>query len=403
MLGEQAGAVLQTPSARDPEVLHRRAEELLDEMMLGSVDAAAAGSQPNAGAYSRGGGSFKQEAAALRAEVAALLRKKVVFSQVSPDNRLRPIRHVDHTNGERALPATADAAGRTEAAPALSAAPAPALRPARPDVEPALPPESGVPERAEAAAPRGGKRAVPAIAVPDMPLELSEAHELQDEIARLYEEVNQVLATRREVTGHALSLLREARTIVYTQPDRLYRARHNVRQVHTILERAKQNRQSSSAHGLRLFGYLLFWFLFCTAGIVLVLWYRDVIQGLGAPDSTWSLHSLPFLLTVFAGGIGGALGATAALVGQIRERRGFDRQYSIRYLIQPIMGVVLGIFVYLATNLFYNALAVDFVRSIWLRFTPVLLGLLVGLWQELVYSLLYRVVALLSLRPRRRA
>jgi hypothetical protein len=233
-------------------------------------------------------------------------------------------------------------------------------------------------------------------------VEVVKARALLEEIAGLYAEVNEVLTSRREVTGHALALLREARTIVMTQPQQTGKATYNIRQVRSMLERARQNRQSSSRNTLRLILYLFGWFLACLAGATLLYLTQDTVRGLFAPTTALRLHVVPFLLAVLVGGMGGVLGAVAGLINHTRERQIFDRQFSIRFTIQPIMGVVLGATIYALLALAYHYMEVDLVANPVLIVVPVLAALMAGLWQELVYSLLYRLGNVFAPGSRRR-
>ena len=51
---------------------------------------------------------------------------------------------------------------------------------------------------------------------------------------------------------------------------------------------------------------------------------------------------IPLLLASFMGGIGGGLGALETLPSYLRHRQVFDDQHNVHFLIQPILGVVLG-------------------------------------------------------------
>ncbi len=230
--------------------------------------------------------------------------------------------------------------------------------------------------------------------------------ELEVEIDEIYAHVNRLQAKRREVTGHALSLLREARVILQTQPERYGRAEYNVRQVRMILERAREGRRRSLRYGVLLFAYLALWLTVCAGAMTSLYLYGVEIQiilteVLGS-GSRLAAHSMPLLWTLFAGGAGGALGAAASLVVQMRQGQEFDRQYALRYTIQPVMGVVLALATYFLCNLIFNAVAVDLTAEVVTSAIPAVLAFAAGLWQEMVYTLLYRLTGIFRLSSSRR-
>ena len=63
----------------------------------------------------------------------------------------------------------------------------------------------------------------------------TDAQLIEEEIISLYEAIDRVRETRRENTGHALSLLREAREIISAEPQRIERAHYNIEQAKQII------------------------------------------------------------------------------------------------------------------------------------------------------------------------
>jgi hypothetical protein len=381
------------PAVTDQDVaaLHHQAEYLLDEMEMGAADGAAFEHE----AYVTGNGSQHNGAAEdshpfpsvdVSAEDAIGLSRregnslpqdaaqpvKAARSQVLPESALPSIRRRPHPRRPqpalpRSLnsPATGSAGIASEASPVLSS-------PMRRRVAP-------ISTKIDSSSPS---------------ISATQVQELEEEIAALHDQVKRLQKGRRDLTGHALSLLREARAILHTQPERGGRAEYNVRQVRTLLERSSESRRRSARYGVLLLLYLSLWLMLCVGGLTALFLYgaalRDILVDVSGPRSGLSIHTLPLILTLLAGGTGGVVGAIVSLVGQLRQGQEFDSQYVARYIIQPIMGVILALLIYLACLFLVNLLGLGFTDSSLIQVFPALIALPAGLWQELVYALLYR-------------
>ncbi len=232
------------------------------------------------------------------------------------------------------------------------------------------------------------------------------AFALEEEIRQLYAAITQEMSARQGLTGHALSLLREARTIVLTQPERLARAQSNVHQVRALLEAAQEERRRSRRAGLTLLLYLcavlalsvaMLGFLYTNAGQV-----TRFSQSFWGDGSRLALYTPPFLWAFWAGGAGASLSALRSLLSDLRIGQLFDGRLTLRYLLQPVMGFVLAVLTFLAVAFVLNTLAIRWVAHRWLQFIPPVLAFLAGYGQLLVYGLLFQFLRFLTFRPRRR-
>lgn len=96
------------------------------------------------------------------------------------------------------------------------------------------------------------------------------------------------------------------------------------------------------------------------------------------------------------GGIGGAVGALYSLWWHVADRQDFDRQYLMWYIVQPIMGMVLGGIIYLAIAagfLVLQATPAVGPTNIGSWLMPSLLACLAGFRQNFVYEVLDRIMA----------
>ncbi len=234
----------------------------------------------------------------------------------------------------------------------------------------------------------------------------AEAQLIEEEIAGLYEAIDRFRETRRENTGHALSLLREAREIISGQPQRIERAQYNIQQAKQIIERAKLSRSRSRGIAFRTFGLLILWLAGLGGlGAALYLYPLDVneIIGLISSNMGWNTsHYYPLLWTVATGGIGGCLGAISFLFERMRVHEEFDRQYILRSMIQPLMGIVLGLIVYGLLVALFNSLDASIIGHPVTTYLPAALALPIGIWQVYVYAAIFRITRLLTFQRRRR-
>lgn len=253
-------------------------------------------------------------------------------------------------------------------------------------------------------APALGK--VPAPATPPVSLTAGQIRFLDEEISELHGEVKRVLAARRDVTGHALSLLREAREILLVEPHRLGRAEYNIVQVRAMLERADEGRRQSSRRGFRVLLYLSLWLAGTVGmGVALFLYAGELSRAAGLLFGSGSrvvAHLLPFLWVIVTGSAGAVVGAILGFLAHIRSGQDFDRQHVVRFAIQPVMGVVLGVLLYVLFSALFAAMQIDMTARSITRALPIVLALPAGLWQEWIYASIYRMSGFFTLRPRRR-
>ncbi len=229
---------------------------------------------------------------------------------------------------------------------------------------------------------------------------------VEEEIAGLFKAINSHKEVRRENTGHALALLREAREIVLSEPHRIERAEYNIQQARLILDRARLSRRQSRLLALRTVWRLILWLAILGGlGAALQLYPHSVdeIVSRVAAILRWEVTPfVPALWAVVAGGAGGCLGTISFLVERMRIHQEFDDQYILRSTIQPLMGVVLGLLIFAVLAVVFNSLDASLRIHPLTTFLPAAIALPVGLWQEYVYALIFRLTRLLTFQRRRR-
>ena len=234
----------------------------------------------------------------------------------------------------------------------------------------------------------------------------SDSQLIEEEIAGLYEAIERFRETRRENTGHALSLLREAREIIAGQPHRMERAQYNIQQARQIIERAKSSRSRSRGIALRTFALLFLW-LAALGGLGTVLYLyplevNEVILLISSSTGWNTSHYYTLLWTVATGGIGGWVSTISFIFERMRVHEEFDRHYILRSMIQPLMGVILGLICYVILVVLFSILNASVIGHPVTAYLPAALALPVGFWQVYVYAAIFRVTRILTFQRRRR-
>lgn len=228
---------------------------------------------------------------------------------------------------------------------------------------------------------------------------------LEEEINLLYNEVPRVLGSNKKLTDQALTALRSARELLWTAPERLVDAEYQVNQVKAILERHRLSGEWGRVYGRRLLIYEVTWLVLFLGGFLAVQLGQDSImrwlRGItGAEaDATYIGVIIPFVTSLMWGGIGGVVGALYSLWWHVSEVQDFDKRYNMWYLVQPVMGFVLGGIVYLIIGTGFLALqgtapTVESARGV--QMFPALVAVLGGFRQKFVYELLERIIRVLT-------
>ncbi len=276
------------------------------------------------------------------------------------------------------------------------------------------------PMEVEAAPPGPGGEATLELPEPEAPpatlareeiiLRISEEHfkELEKEIGQLYDAVPRVLASHQEAADEALTALHEARALLWGSPERLVDVEYRVGQVKTLLERHKLSAKWASIYGRRLLIYETVWlFLLLGAFVGVQLGQTRLLDWISAvvgsqADTTFVGILVPFLNSLVWGGIGGVVGALYSLWWHVSHLQDFDKRYNMWYLVQPIMGLVLGGIVYLIIATGFLALqgsvpTAEAARGV--QMFPSLVAVLGGFRQKFVYELLDRIIRVLTPTP----
>ena len=297
----------------------------------------------------------------------------------------------------------------SEPMPVSSEAPSDALVPIRAETKSILPPDSGE-EPAPPAPPASPERTEDqkTIIVQRMDAMFDQGWQkaLHQQIDDLYKQVATEFSSPPEKAERALSLLREARQVLLETPEEYVAAEYRTMQVRAMLDRVRESRKQSGYYGPRILVYETAWLVVLLAGLILAAplarWLTLIAQT-GVANEAALLNIYPILNTMIWGGIGGVVGALYSLWWHISEQQDFDRHYLTWYLVQPLLGLVLGGIVFLLMAGGFLLLQVNLQdpnAATAARLLPYLTAVLAGFRQNFVYEQFNRLMALFTPAPR---
>ncbi len=221
---------------------------------------------------------------------------------------------------------------------------------------------------------------------------------LSARIDDLYRQVTKVLSGKQDIAEVGMGELREARRILLEEPEKYVDAEYKVYWVEGLIRRAENSRKTSSKYGVRLFLYELA-FLIVYGGLFLTLmlapgylqWVVNSFFGTTASTSSVTQYS-DLWAALLWGGIGGVVGAWYHLWWHVSQLQDFDPQYTMWYLVQPLMGSILGALVYLTLQAGLLAMSVPASAAGPVHALPLLLAGMAGFRQNFVYGLIDRLI-----------
>lgn len=236
---------------------------------------------------------------------------------------------------------------------------------------------------------------------------------LLQQINLLYEQVTASLSTREELARRSMDLLSEARDLLLLgEASDFNLAERRLNEVRMMLKRVQQTRRWANTYGWGLFAYEMALF-----GIFIAVLLFDqhiaewtsmmtgtytVVNGVAQLTKSMSLIFPPWS-TMIWGGIGGVVGALYSLHWHVAELQDFDKQYSLWYVVQPLMGLILGGIIHLVvvTGLLALIPATDSAGgpAIALQWFPALVACLAGFRQKFAYEFLDSVMKALGRQP----
>jgi hypothetical protein len=432
-----------TASSRDaygeesPEALRRRADVLLDEMMLGGIDTGAAG--PHTSGSATGSGNGNGAAHWPHADEMELDYDGASHSS-SPNGGYggddpaggEPLLP-PHPAGSRLISAEERYAQLTGAEPAAQVPPAdrPMSSPAgasfqpesasgaassgvtgndRPEAEAVAAYAGDSPLYSASGAGTGGSPAVRRQA-PSLASQMAvgmrganrsnllprnneiDSDTVQQEINELLRAISTSLPAGNEAVERSRHLLGKAQTLLQSDPTRTAEVDYYLQQVRRIVQRTQQTAQWSSLYQKRVTVYLWAWLLLAGMIVAAVALYTGAVtefftQLVDMPELERIVQQAPVVL---AGAFAGVLGASLSALFHIqrrsrREHSYFDRKYGLRGLLLPLLGMFFGLLLALGAAIIYLLVDIDPALQAWAVAVPAVLALVVGFGQEWMYG-----------------
>ena len=284
--------------------------------------------------------------------------------QVAPSSR-PPLRQI------RVLPTPPPVAEETDATAtveALMASAAPRPRPVPPPVE-----------------------SEPTYSLRPVPLQDSQEARLSEEIDSLYRRTAETVSENRALSDQCQGLLKKARAMVQSQSSSPAEVELLLERVRASLARADRSVVSSRRYGPPLVVYGVAWLVVLLLALV---FDRELAGWLGRQIGRADLVSMtglaPFWMCLVWGGIGAEAGSLYGLYRHV-VLRDFDSEHKVGYLVQPVLGVVVGALIYMLTGALFFALGEGqtFAATDVTATNPLaLVAALAGFGQRHAYSLL---------------
>jgi len=221
----------------------------------------------------------------------------------------------------------------------------------------------------------------------------ADVHSIQQEMGMLQSAIEEVLPAGHESRERSQHLLQKAHAILLQDATRSAEVDYYLQQVRTIVQRVQETAHWSNLYRSRLQTYLWGWLVLSTLVILGRYLYQEVLAAWldgSLAAGTMSLYAYNLLTAVtafFAGALGGAAGALLNLYSHANLEHGFfDRKYGLRGLILPLIGAGVGLLLCLVFGLLYYVLRMEPADYLLLGLLPAALALIFGVVQEYLYG-----------------
>jgi hypothetical protein len=180
--------------------------------------------------------------------------------------------------------------------------------------------------------------------------------QLTEEIDDLYRKTVDTVSENKALAERCQSTLKKARALLQTTSADTADVEALLERVRATLARADRSVLASRRYGPPLAGYSVLWVVVL---LLLLVFDREAAGWLGRQAGRPGLSSLidlaPYWACMMWGGMGAAAGALYGLYRHFAQRD-FDSEHKIGYLVQPVLGVVVGALVYVTAGALFFAI-----------------------------------------------
>ncbi|HEY57307.1 MAG TPA: hypothetical protein G4O04_01985 [Anaerolineae bacterium] len=234
---------------------------------------------------------------------------------------------------------------------------------------------------------------------------LQRVQELWDRVDNLHQSVKKEISSL-PLARRLLDDLQAARNYLMAGLEYYEEAERLLNEVDYRVALARRVREWSYTIGVRLLFYELAWVVVLAVGMFFLPWviYR-VGPSLGySPNAMAGPQSVLWLVvalkSVIWGGLGGVTGALYALWRHVAREQDFDKQYTMWYITNPIMGLALGAFVYLVIQAGLFSLTASAQQNITSAAMVFVLAWVTGFQQNVAYDMVRRILQLFRIEEK---
>ena len=214
----------------------------------------------------------------------------------------------------------------------------------------------------------------------------------EQEIHALMSEISAGLPVGHEAAERSRHLLNKAENILQSDPTRTAEVDYYLQQVRRIVQRTRQSQTWSALYQRRLTIYLAAWI----ALSVVVLAGRYVLQAellafledffWTSFDAIWVQFAPMTVGAIAAGSLGAATSVLLNMQRHAAQEYGyFDRKYGLRGLLLPLLGAVFGLALAVLWAAICYFVGLDG-TNVWIASLPAIAAFLLGFAQEWLYG-----------------
>lgn len=212
------------------------------------------------------------------------------------------------------------------------------------------------------------------------------------EIMALSSEISAALPVGHEAAERSRHLLNKAQNILQNDPSRTAEVDYYLQQVRRIVQRTRQTHTYSAIYHRRLLIYLTAWVALALVALTARYLLEDELFVLleelfwTGRDAVTVQFGPMVLVAFFAGALGGALGVLLNVRRHAAQEYGyFDRKYGLRGLTLPLLGALFGALLALVWAAVCHFLALD-PTNVWISGLPIPVAFFIGFSQEWLYG-----------------
>lgn len=190
-----------------------------------------------------------------------------------------------------------------------------------------------------------------------------------------------------------LDLLEQAQNLVSQGSSNFEEAERLLSEVEYHLAFRERMIRASRRVGIPLFFYEVIWFV-TLVWVLIQINTVPTYEVIRSSSPITEVNLVHLLSSLIWGGLGGVVGALYALWKHIAKDQDFDPQYALWYLTNPVLGVMLGGFIFLVIQAGFFSLTAGIEPGLNIRsaFVIYVLAWISGFKQNVVYEIVRRIL-----------